>query len=169
MNFTKNEIRVLLFLFVVIFLGIGIKVSKEYITGENSFDYKKSELILNKKQGNVRNFLSDTNFVSDSSLKNTDKTLTDKSNILTDSVNNTEVKNKKRGKKGENLREKSINLNTATKEQLIQLPGVGESTAEKIIMYRNDKGSFKKIEDIMKIKGIGSKKFEKMKNYLTVD
>lgn len=169
MNFTKNEIRVLLFLFIVIFLGIGIKVSKEYITGENSFDYKKSELILNKKQGNVRNLLSDSNFVSDSSLKNTDKTITDKSNILTDSVNNTEVKNKKKGKKGENLREKSINLNTATKEQLIQLPGVGESTAEKIIMYRNDKGLFKKIEDIMKIKGIGSKKFEKMKNYLTVD
>lgn len=169
MNFTKNEIKVLLFLFVVIFLGIGIKVSKEIISGENSFDYKKSELILNKKQGYVRNLISDSNYVSDSSLKNTDKTITDNTGNLSDTVNNTGVKSKKKSKKGENLREKSINLNTASKEQLIQLPGVGESTAEKILMYRNDKGIFKKIEDIMKIKGIGIKKFEKMKNFITVE
>lgn len=168
LNFTKNEIKVLLFLFVVVFLGLGIKVSKEYISGENNFDFKKSELIIKRTQGNVTEMLHDSGFVSDSSVKNTDTSVDNLKNT-SDTANSTGTKSKKKGKKGENLREKSININTATKEQLILLPGIGESTAEKIIMYRNEKGIFKRIEDIMKIKGIGSKKFEKMKNYITAD
>jgi len=49
------------------------------------------------------------------------------------------------------------------------LPGVGESTADKIILYRENHNGFRKIEDIMKIKGIGKKKFEKLKPYIKVD
>jgi competence protein ComEA len=49
----------------------------------------------------------------------------------------------------------------------MQLPGIGQSTAEKILAYRTQQ-SFTDIEDIMNVKGIGEKKFEKMKPYLKV-
>ncbi|MBS1493318.1 MAG: helix-hairpin-helix domain-containing protein [Bacteroidetes bacterium] len=78
-------------------------------------------------------------------------------------------KEPKISKKELKLREKSINLNTAGTDELISLPGIGESTAEKIIEYRNKKGKFKKIQEIMNVKGIGEKKFEKIKEYLIIE
>ncbi|MEE1517137.1 MAG: helix-hairpin-helix domain-containing protein [Lachnospiraceae bacterium] len=62
-----------------------------------------------------------------------------------------------------------ININTATKEQLMQLAGIGESRALSIISYREKHGEFKKIEDIMKISGIKEAAFEKIKDYICVD
>jgi len=60
-----------------------------------------------------------------------------------------------------------INLNTASKVELMKIPGIGEKTALKIIEYRNNT-KFNTIEDIMNIKGIGIKKFEKMKDYIGI-
>jgi len=61
----------------------------------------------------------------------------------------------------------TININTASKLELMKLPGVGESTALKIIEYRT-KQAFTNASDIMNIKGIGQKKFEKMKPFIEV-
>ena len=61
-----------------------------------------------------------------------------------------------------------VNINTATQTELETLPGIGASTAIKIIDYRKDKGKFKSIEDIKEVKGIGDSKFEKIKEYITV-
>jgi competence protein ComEA len=61
-----------------------------------------------------------------------------------------------------------VNINTATSAQLQTLPGVGEKTAERILEYRQKNGSFKKIEELMNVKGIGEKSFLKMKDRLTV-
>lgn len=58
-----------------------------------------------------------------------------------------------------------ISLNSATKEELMTLKGIGESKANLIIEYRNHH-SFKSIEDIMNIKGIGNRIFENIKDYL---
>ena len=56
-----------------------------------------------------------------------------------------------------------ISINSATREELITLPGIGPSTADKIIEYRK-KQPFQSIEDIMNVKGIGIKMFEKLKD-----
>lgn len=61
-----------------------------------------------------------------------------------------------------------VNLNRASKEELMTLPGVGASRAESIIQYRKEQGSFKKIEDVMQISGIKEALFEKIKDYITV-
>ncbi|HCT64609.1 MAG TPA: transporter [Lachnospiraceae bacterium] len=60
-----------------------------------------------------------------------------------------------------------ININTANKDDLDRIPGVGPSTVAKIIDYRKTKGIFKKIEDIKNVSGIGDKKFENIKAYIT--
>ena len=61
-----------------------------------------------------------------------------------------------------------VNLNTATKEELMTLKGIGEAKAEDIIRYREKSGGFKKIEDIMKISGIKEAGFRKIKDDITV-
>lgn len=61
-----------------------------------------------------------------------------------------------------------ININTANKEKLETLNGIGESTANKIIKYREENGKFKTIEDIKNVPGIGDAKFENIKEYITV-
>jgi competence protein ComEA len=59
--------------------------------------------------------------------------------------------------------QKTLNLNTATIEQLETLPGIGRKTAQLIVEYRAKVGSFKKVEELMNIKGIGEKSFLKLK------
>ena len=61
----------------------------------------------------------------------------------------------------------SIRLSTATLQDLMRLPGVGEATAQKILETRSQQ-RFRRIEDIMRVKGIGKKKFEVMKKYLVL-
>lgn len=60
-----------------------------------------------------------------------------------------------------------ININTADSETLQKIPGVGPSTAEKIISYRLSHGRFSSIEELTNISGIGAKTLEKMKGYIT--
>lgn len=61
-----------------------------------------------------------------------------------------------------------INLNAATKEELMTLPGVGEAKADSIIQYRNENGGFKSIEEIMNISGIKEGLFEKIKDLIKI-
>jgi len=61
----------------------------------------------------------------------------------------------------------AVNINTASIEELSALPGIGKSTAEKIVEHRKGQ-KFKKISDLMDVKGIGEKKFEKIKSELSV-
>ena len=61
-----------------------------------------------------------------------------------------------------------ININTATQTELELLPGIGPSTASKIIKYREENGEFKTIDDIKNVSGIGDAKFESIKDQITV-
>lgn len=62
-----------------------------------------------------------------------------------------------------------ININTESKAELVKLPGIGDKFAGRIIKYREENGDFEVIEDILKVPGIGEKKFEAMKNYIKVE
>jgi comEA protein len=61
-----------------------------------------------------------------------------------------------------------ININTASSSQLQQVPGIGPVTADKIIQMRKSYGTFKSVDDLTAIRGIGPKKMDKMRKYLTV-
>ena len=74
-------------------------------------------------------------------------------------IGNNNVESKKSGK---------VNINTATKEELDTLPGVGELTANKIISYREENGKFKSIEEIKEVSGIGDSKFEQIKDLIEI-
>lgn len=67
-----------------------------------------------------------------------------------------------------NIKEEKININTADEDELQRLPGVGASTAAKIIKYREENGSFRRIEDIQNVKGIGKAKYNDLKEQIEV-
>ena len=62
----------------------------------------------------------------------------------------------------------AVNLNTATLAQLEALPGIGTKTAERIVEYRQKNGGFKKIEELMNVRGVWKKSFVKMKPLISV-
>lgn len=82
---------------------------------------------------------------------NLNNNLHDKDVIFIPKVNNNELK---------------ISINTSNIESLIMIPGIGESTAKKIIEYRDEFGFFNSLEEIKNVKGIGDKKYEKIKDYI---
>lgn len=61
-----------------------------------------------------------------------------------------------------------VDLNVATPAQLESLPGIGPATAKRIIEYRQKNGGFKKIEELMNVRGIGEKSFLKLRSLVTV-
>lgn len=96
-----------------------------------------------------------------------------KEKINIDKNNDAEIKEtKSKTIKKETKEEKEgnelININTATKEELLTISGIGESKADAIINYRKETGEFKTIEDIKNVSGIGDSLFEKIKDYITV-
>ena len=155
-GFTKRDLTLIAFLSLSFLIGLIIKVAgwhtspvydytaanKEY---EDHLSQTFSRFELNaserEKANNMRNYYD---------------------SLLDAKEKNTTLKN------GE-IPDKKININTALSGDLQLLPGIGQVTAERIIDYREQKGEFKSTDDIMSVKGIGPKKFEKIKNLITVN
>ncbi len=68
----------------------------------------------------------------------------------------------------EKKEQKRISINSATAEELITLPGIGPKTAERIIRYREENGLFQSIDDLVRVKGIGEKKLDKIRDLIAL-
>ena len=60
-----------------------------------------------------------------------------------------------------------VNINAASAEQLSALPGIGAKLAARIVEHRQKSGAFKSVQELMTVKGVGEKNFEKLQPYLT--
>ena len=139
--FTTQERTVILFLVVALVVGGIIYV---YKLRKPSF---APELKVIKNESSVE--------VSDSVGERLQKTIKETKEMLFDI---------QKGKP-----HKKININTASREDLMLLPGIGPTYADRIIEYRNKKHTFRDITEIMKIKGIGEKIFDQLKDKITVE
>ena len=151
---TKNELVVVFFIVIGLLVGVII---------QNIYDNKE----LDKRKDEI----ADIVYHSLDSLAEVQRTTYVGSDIKDSSfaeLNSADTLVKKDfffSQKKKEIPSGKINLNTASKVELMKLPGVGEKTAIAILEYRQSKG-FAKPSDIMKIKGIGQKKFEKMKEFI---
>lgn len=91
------------------------------------------------------------------------KKIKDEDHIYVENIESSEC-----SKGSTNKKSNKINVNTASKEELQSVSGIGEVTATKIIEYRNDNGKFKTLDDLKKIDRIGEKTFNKFKEKLIV-
>ena len=90
-------------------------------------------------------------------------------NEISENIKITEKEDKYIIQENNNKKETTkVNINTANQSELESLPGIGASTAIKIIEYRKENGKFSKIEDIKGVKGIGNAKYEKIKNLIYI-
>lgn len=110
------------------------------------------------------------------SYHNLARTVTDGERVYILSVSETEeltARQQVEGEEGEAAEATSgtslLNLNTATAEQLMNLPGIGEAKAADIIEYRSKIGRFTNIEELKNVSGIGDVRFEKLKDKITVE
>lgn len=150
---TETEIKILLFLLAAFAIGFSYKTFfsiDESILKE--FDYSTQDSLF---------FNMDYQAAIIEEDKQEEKSVDYKREVL--DFNTTDFS---KNNEAVTLSEKSINLNTANIEELILLPGIGEKTAERIVDLRNKRGSFKSLEELLDIKGIGETKFRNLKKYL---
>lgn len=148
-GFTDTEIKILLFLTVVFFIGLGIRLLKAETDAKYiNFNYSSTDSLFAAADSAAE--------VKDS----VDKAVTEDYFIRHETY---------KAKSKIPLKEKSININKAGKEELMMLPGIGVKTAEKIIEYRDAKGKFKRVDELLEVKGIGGKKLEKIKKIIFIE
>jgi comEA protein len=145
-GFTRNEAIALLIFSIVILSGVGIRAftPRPEVKGVPRFDYSKSD--------------------SAYSAARRDSARTSSQRLALDAPSK-HISDAGSGKK-QVLSLNSININTAAKSQLMTLPGIGPSYADRIIAYRVANGGFRTIDELSKIKGIGEKKLEKLRPFV---
>ena len=137
-------------------INLAYKVEDGQKINIPNINESKNENVLQEKDDGKNK--STTNNTNNKNAKNVNHiTKSSGTNVIVDGNNNdAESKSSK------------VNINTATQTELETLNGIGPSTASKIIKYRNEKGKFKKIEDIKNVSGIGEAKFKKIEADIVV-
>lgn len=158
-GFTGQDLLIITFLLIIFLAGLAIKLSGwknpekyDYSVTDSKFEQQLksdfSELEKNNLSEKQQEKLSLLRNISDSLSSEKDKQ--EKEELLAKF-------------------EKKININLAYTADLQRLPGIGKVTADRIIEFREQSNGFRRIEDLMKVKGIGIKKFEKIKDLITTD
>ena len=161
-SFTPQEIKALLFLLIALLIGSGITLYKKY---HRSF---APELILRKPPPS--SFENQSQFNED--LKDTSPKIL--KSVIASPISNSQNENRSQYPEfgtssiHQNPQKEKIDLNSASASDLEFLPQIGPVLSQRIINYRRTKGEFQKIEDLMKVSGIGPKTFEKIKDFITV-
>ena len=159
LGFTDLEVKVVLFLITTFLVGVAAYYYKyrSQIPNYQDFDYSDEDSLFHAAGDSIEYNTSESKLVE----KNVDS----KQELLDFSRNDFSEKNAQ----DIVLIENSININEADINILIQLPGIGEVTALRIVDYRNQFGSFRNIDDLTKVKGIGKAKLNKIKKYIYVE
>ena len=150
-GFTETEIKVILFLIITLAAGFGYKT---LIDSKESSEYKNFDYSM-----------EDSLFAEHNLTGNPEKEKIDYKQEVLDF----NERNFQESKSDSELAEKSININKADVNELEKLPGIGTKTAERIVKYRVEKGDFKRIEDLLQVKGIGQSKLNDIKKYIFVN
>jgi competence ComEA-like helix-hairpin-helix protein len=156
LSLTDAEIKIFLFLIILISTGIIYKhLNSDQTVHQKIFDYSKTDSLF--RTAGHKN-------IPPAEVGKEEKKFDYKQEVLDF---NTQNLNKVKPKK--TAAEKSINLNKAGKDDLMTVPGLGEVTAEKILEHRSLIGSFTSLDQLKDVKGIGEKKFNKIKNYIFIE
>lgn len=149
LSFTKTELTVITFLLGVFVFGLAVSYFRKETVGFKNYDYSLADSLF---------LFSGENDSSASGHEDTDY----KRKVL-------DLSTAKAEKKVPLPAGSSIDLNKADLKELKKLPGIGEKTAQKIIELRDSIGSFKNVEEVLKVKGIGPAKFNKIRKYIFVE
>jgi comEA protein len=158
-GFTSQDLIIITFLLLVFLAGLVIKLSGWKNT--KSFDYSVSDFKFEQQ------LKSDFSGLEKNNLTALQNEKLSRLKSLSDSL--TSEKDKQEKEELLAKFEKKININLAYTTDLQRLPGIGKVTADRIIEYREQNSGFAKIEDLMKVRGIGAKKFEKIKDLIKVE
>jgi comEA protein len=158
-GFTGQDLAIITFLLIIFLAGLVIKLSG-WKTPEN-FNYTVYD---SKFEQQLKIDFSELE------KNNLNRSQQDKLLLLKNLSDSLSAEKDKQEKKELLAKfEKKININLAYTSDLQRLPGIGKVTADRIIEFRELNNRFRKIEDLMKVKGIGVKKFEKIKDLITTD
>lgn len=140
--FTKQEQRFILFLLFSFFLGLGVKYVREKRYEPDQTWLKEKEEILQEFKERARTTGSES---SEPAATNDGQLQAMKTSLI-----------------------KKININSASESDFETLPKIGPVMAKRIVEDRRQNGPFRSIEELQRVKGIGSKTFEMIKEYITV-
>jgi competence protein ComEA len=144
----------------------NINLSKKVINESVIYVYNKNEIKENNNSKTTQVCKENNTYQINDCLDNGSSIIINneeypKDKIIEPSDNNIELNSTE-------VDEKKVNINSASKEQLMQISGIGESKADAIIAYRENNGLFAKLEDIMNVSGIGQALYDKIKDFITV-
>jgi comEA protein len=156
---TSKELGVISFLLVTFCAGLLVKYSGW--KKPNEYDYSETDKNFESRLKSTFEELKSAPEDSIAKLRATEL------NALADSLG-LEIENNTKEKKTLKPGVK-VNINTALAADLLELPGIGQVMAERIIEYRETNGKFRNTEELKKVKGIGERKFDDIKEHLTIE